>query len=300
MTSLWRAKGAKHRARPARRLKGHALSAPVRRAFATKRARKISFSVISVALASAVAAAPASASSPANPTAGMHLAFSATFPGTQLNTGVFETCYPWFPQNAGGCTNFGNAQEREWYLPSQVQVSNGAMHLVATETPTTGWNSSGQQETYQYASGMVTTFSSFNFTYGYIQIVARVPGGTGTWPALWLLPENETWPPEIDIMENYGSLHVVKDTIHWESASGAVYQTFSVTTPNNLTVGWHTYALLWTPGSLTWYLDGSAVASYTGSNVPSQPMYFLANLAIDGAAPQTSSFDIQSVQVWEP
>ncbi len=229
----------------------------------------------------------------------MQLAFSATFTGTELNPAVWQTCYPGYTQG-GGCTNFGNAQEEEWYLPGQVQVLNGALHLVASETPTAGWNSSQTPVTYPYASGMVTTFQSFQFTYGYVQIVARIPGGTGTWPALWLLPANESWPPEIDIMENWGSLHTVRETTHWPSPAGPEYQSFATTTPDDLTATWHTYALLWSPGSLTWYLDGTVVARYLGNNVPSQPMYLLANLAIDGAAAQTSSFDIQSVQVWQP
>lgn len=300
MGSLWMRRRAKHLARP--------VTVPVRvlriaahRAVATNRGREIGIVVLVVSLATAILAAPTDASSPpSNPTARMQLAFSATFGGSRLDGRVWETCYPWFPQGGGGCSNFGNSQEREWYLSSQAEVSSGALHLVATETPTSGWDSFGQTKTYPYASGMVTTFSSFQFTYGYVQVVARIPGGNGTWPALWLLSESESWPPEIDIMENYGSTHVVMDTVHWESPTGPEFQSFAVTSPINLTVGWHTYGLLWTPGSLTWYLDGNAVATYSGSNVPSQSMYFLANLAIDGAAPQTSSFDIQSIQVWEP
>jgi beta-glucanase (GH16 family) len=267
--------------------------------FATKPLTKV---VLAASLASLIAAAPVAATSTTQtpaPNAGMQLAFSANFTGTQLNSAVWQTCYPWFAQG-GGCTNLGNPQEEEWYLPSQAQVSNGALHLVANETPTAGWNSSGAPVTYPYTSGMVTTFQSFQFTYGYIQIVARIPGGTGTWPALWLLPASESWPPEIDIMENWGGLHTVREAVHWSSPAGPEYQSFGTTTPTNLTAGWNTYALLWSPGSLTWYLNGNVVAKYVGSNVPSQPMYFLANLAIDGAAVQTSSFDIQSVRVWEP
>ena len=73
-----------------------------------------------------------------------------------------------------------------------------------------------------------------------------------------------------------------------------------MTSSSDLTSGWHTYGLLWEPGSLTWYLDGQVVYTFTGSEVPSQPMYFLANLAIDGPAAPSSSFDIQSVQIYQP
>ena len=236
--------------------------------------------------------------STSSPTTGMKLAFSATFPGTQLDTNVWDTCSVWF-NPATGCTNFGNPQEEEWYLPGQDQVSDGVLHLVATETPTLGTDSSGAPKTYPYTSGMVTTRPSFQFTYGYVQIVATIPGGTGTWPALWLVAADNSWPPEIDIMENWGSTNTVSDTVHWGSSQDPQQQSTQVTSSTDLTNGWHTYGLAWEPGSLTWYLDGKVVDTFTGSNVPSQAMYLIANLAIDGPAASGASFNIQSVQIWQ-
>jgi len=226
------------------------------------------------------------------------LVFSSNFSGTQLDTRVWDTCYVRFVA-ATGCTNFGNPQEEEWYLPSQVDVSGGVLHLVARETPTVGRNSSGAPKIYPYRSGMVTTYTSFRFTYGLVRVVARLPGGIGTWPALWLLPANGSWPPEIDIMENFGLARTELDTFHWASWNGPQEHRTTVTSPSDLARGWHRYSLDWEPGSLTWYLDGKVVDSYTGSNVPSRPMYLLANLAIDGPAASSASFDIESVQIWQ-
>ncbi len=206
---------------------------------------------------------------------------------------MWSTCY-W-----SGCTNYGNAQEEEWYEASQDQVSGGALHLVANQTPTTGTDQTGAPKTYPYASGIVTTFSSYSFTYGYVQIVATIPGGAGTWPALWLLPADKSWPPEIDIMENWGSARTESDTFHWGPWQNPKQQQKQVTSSSALTDGWHTYGLAWAPGSLTWYLDGKVVDTYTGSSVPNSPMYFLANLAIDGPAASGTSFNIKSVQVWQ-
>jgi beta-glucanase (GH16 family) len=233
-----------------------------------------------------------------NPASGMSLAFSPTFRGTGLDTVQWATCYSWAdPQE--GCTNYGNAVRDAWYLPSGDVVADGTLHLVATRTPTPGATQKGAPESYPYTSGMVTTKNSFDFTYGYVQVVARIPGGTGTWPALWLLPQSGVWPPEIDIMENWGSPTGIQTTYIW-SASGSVQQAHvTSTSPTNLTSGYHTYGLLWQPGSLTWYLDGRMVDTYKGANVPSQPMYFLANLAIDGRATSGSSFDIKSVKIYK-
>jgi len=232
------------------------------------------------------------------PYAGQAPAFDGTFSGTSLDTSQWQTCYPW-EDLATGCTNFGNSQEQEWYLPSQDQVSGGVLHLVADATATPGSTRTGAPKTYPYRSGMVTTYSSFDFTYGYVQVTARIPGGTGTWPALWLLPQSEAWPPEIDIMENWGTPSTIRTTLHWGSSSDPEQAGQQVTSSSNLTAGWNTYGLLWQPGSITWYLDGNPVYSYTGSAVPSQPMYFLANLAIDGTASPVSSFDIQSVKIYD-
>jgi beta-glucanase (GH16 family) len=145
---------------------------------------------------------------------------------------------------------------------------------------------------------MVTTRKSFDFTYGYVQVVAKVPGGSGTWPALWLLPKSGTWPPEIDIMENWGTASSLQTTYIWGTALAPQQAVKPITTSANLISGYHTYGLLWEPGSLTWYLDGKIVDTYTGNSVFSKPMYFLADLAIDGPAVSGSSFDIHSVQIY--
>ena len=230
------------------------------------------------------------------------MVFSDNFSGSALDTSKWDTCYPWADSGAG-CTNYGNP-ELEWYLPAQDQVSGGALHLVASETPTNGTTQNGQPTTYAWRSGILTTFKSLDFTYGYVQVTARIPKGDGLWPTLWLLPQNETWPPEVDFQESVdGSTYTTTSTFH-PSAGGQDQQAY--TSPTDLSAGWHTYALDWEPGSLTWYVDGHQVFAHAGSDVPSQPMYFLANLAVSGnfdpptsSTPSTASLDIQSVQIYQ-
>ena len=248
-------------------------------------------------------ATPPSASGPPLP-GSWHLLLADDFSGTSLNTDIWQSCYPWFPDPASGCTNFGNA-ELEWYEPSQVEVSGGALHLVAAETPTPGQDVNGQPMTYPWTSGIVTTEHDLDFTYGYVQVVARVPQGDGFWPALWLLAESGAWPPEIDVMENYGSdTSKVYLTNH---PVGAAQQELMLATGEDLSAGYHTYAVDWEPGMITWYVDGQSEYTVT-TGVPSEPMYFIANLAIDNtpgrahpdaSTPSTASFDIKSVQIWQ-
>src|ERR1700722_4065150 len=129
--------------------------------------------------------------------------FASNFSGKSLNTSIWATCSPWMDV-AAGCTNFGNADEQEWYLPSQDQVSGGVLHLVAQPIPTRGTNSAGAAKTYECRSGMVTTMPGFSFEYGVGQLVAQTPSTAELWPALWLLAADEVWPPEIDMLEEWG------------------------------------------------------------------------------------------------
>ncbi len=120
---------------------------------------------------------------------GFRLVFDATFPSPTLDTALWHTCYDF-----GACRISTNT-EYEWYVPSADTVSGGHLVLTATEQETDGQ---------PYASGMVQSNGRFDFLYGRIVVVAKVPAGYGTWPALWLLPADGAWPPEIDIMEACG------------------------------------------------------------------------------------------------
>jgi hypothetical protein len=235
--------------------------------------------------------------SPGSPPAALgsnwKLTFNAGFSGSKLDTSVWGTCYPW--QSQSGCANFGNSDlEYQWYSASQDQVSNGALHIVAQAKSTEGLDSSGGPEQYPYVSGLVTTFPGYKFQYGYLQVVARIPDAKGTWSALWLAASNEQWPPEIDILEHWDSSTHYYEYYH---PAGAPREN-AVQTLGNLSTAYHTYGVYWSQSKVIWYIDGHQVFE-TGRNVPQQPMYFLANVAVDLHVPSlNASMDIKSVSVW--
>jgi len=228
-------------------------------------------------------------------------AFTGDFSGSHLSTSLWATCYPWQDQSSG-CTNFGN-REYEWYLPSQVRLSGGALQLVAQRVSTQGQTVDGAAKKYACRSGMVTTYPGFRFEYGYVQVVARIPNGPGLWPALWLAAANLKWPPEIDILEHWSSKPLVRVSLH-PSGAADNFSYFSRPETANLAVGWHTFGLSWTAASLTWFIDGRAVMSLT-KDVPHQSMYLIANLA-QSSPPQSAGNQcsgtmlIRSVNVWRP
>jgi hypothetical protein len=182
-----------------------------------------------------------------------------------------------------------------------------------------------------YASGAVQ-WSSLGFTYGTVTVRAKLAGGVGTWPAIWLLGTecrnsitadvvgwigsgvDCPWPAqganEIDIAEiqpaPIGNPSLVNEAVHTTDESGAEVNEgcgygLVNSCPANV-AGWHTYTLVWAPGSLTWEIDGKSPYTLT-KDVPSTPMFLVIDTAVGGTRvtvdtttlPQTT--DISSVVV---
>ena len=225
------------------------------------------------------------------------LTFDSGFTGSQLDTSVWGTCFPWESQS--GCANFGNTSEYQWYQPSQDQVSGGALRIAAQKAPTSGSASDGSPEEYPYRSGLVTTFPGYSFQYGYIQVVARLPQAQGLWTALWLAATNKEWPPEIDILEHWDNSD--KYYQYYHPAGAPREDTFE--TLGNLSNSWHSYGVYWSQSKIIWFIDGRQVME-SSRNVPQQPMYFLADVAVDehvqSLPASTATLLIKSVDVWQP
>jgi beta-glucanase (GH16 family) len=224
--------------------------------------------------------------------------FQSKFSGKHLNKADWGTCYFWVDKPSG-CTNHGNT-EGEWYLPAQDKLIGGNLDLVATHQKTRGTPGKYHlSSTYTCRSGMVTTYPSFDFEYGLVRIIARIPNNPGLWSGLWLAPETGKWPPEIDILEHWGKSKKATG-VFFHPANGIDQFQLHPKAPNLFT-GWHSFALRWTPSELIWYIDGSKVATVT-QFIPHQPMYFIADLADydqnPGRRQCSGSLQIKSIQIW--
>jgi hypothetical protein len=219
------------------------------------------------------------------------LAFHDEFDDTAVDTRKWSTQYP--RPDSMCCSNPRNG-EAQWYLARNVEEQGGELQLVAKRESHNGFG---------YSSGLIQSKRSFNFTYGYAAARMWLPKGSGLWPAFWTWPQNERWPPEIDALEFYGdNVRNVYLTYH---APGGSDQ--SIIRRADWTTGWHTFAVDWRPGSITWYIDGTEVKRRS-SDVANVPMYLIANLAIangsNAPAPTSSTplptrLRIDWIRVWK-
>jgi beta-glucanase (GH16 family) len=156
------------------------------------------------------------------------------------------------------------------------RVADGDLAIVAKPTPpdlvAKLWGR-------PYESGVVTTQPSFSQLYGYFEARVKLPEGKGLWPAIWMLPADLSWPPEIDIMESIGDPLTAYMSIH-SKTDGAFTQTVKL--PDK---GFHTYAVSWGPQTMIFYVDGVEAARWPTPADMHKPMYMIANLAVGGQWP---------------
>lgn len=161
-------------------------------------------------------------------------------------------------------------------------------------------------------SGVLTSVDKnkqgFTQKYGYYEMKAQQPAGEGVWPAFWMLSTQADMPGEIDMMEYYG---VSKGTSYgitlhdWRNGGNNTNiknpQFFPTT--SGLTDGYHTYGMLWTASTMTFFLDGAQVWQTPTPDVMQQPYYLLVNNGLGGYwptqnTPQLSQFKVQYIRAY--
>lgn len=156
-----------------------------------------------------------------------------------------------------------------------------------------------------YTSGMISSATAHSQTYGYFEICCRVPPGRGFWPAFWLLPLAETWPPEIDVLEGSGARRFSFST--GTVGDGAPFGPLWVHDRGDLTESFHVFAMEWTKSEIVLFVDGAEVRR--GRNFVDQPMFVVANLAVgshqerwipdpDATTPPQGRFEIDYIRCW--
>jgi beta-glucanase (GH16 family) len=222
---------------------------------------------------------------------GMTLSFSDDFNTLSLrdgHDGTWDSNFWWGAPNGSTLSSNG---ELQWYIDANYgptspvhpfSVENGVLTITAAQAPE---DIKPLINNYEYTSGILTTHDTFSQTYGYFEMRADLPETAGAWPAFWLLPEDGSWPPELDVVETRGQ---DPNTLYMTAHTNETGEHTKVSSAVNVadTDGFHTYGLLWTKDELVWTYDGIKVAQAATPADMHDPMYMLANLAVGGNAGQ--------------
>lgn len=215
---------------------------------------------------------------------GMTLAWADEFSGTSLDQNSWN-------YEIGNNNGWGN-NELEYYTNSRKNsfVSNGNLIIEARKEPVGGFN---------YSSARLTTKDKKTFTYGRVDIRAKLPRGKGIWPALWMLGSNISsvgWPAcgEIDIMEYLGhETNKSHGTLHWGASTAThAYKGNSYTlNSGQFYEQFHVFSMEWKQDQIKLLVDNNLFFTFNKTDVGTAPypfnasQFFIFNIAVGGNWP---------------
>lgn len=170
-----------------------------------------------------------------------------------------------------GGEGWGN-QELQYYTDDgNAWVENGRLIIEARKE---------EKGNNAYTSARLVSRGKGDWTYGKIEVCAKLPSGRGTWPAIWMLPTDWVyggWPAsgEIDIMEHVGyDQNVVHGSVHTQS----YYHSIGTQKSGNIKVEtaseeFHVYGVEWLPDTIKFFVDGEEYFSFTPAEFVENPTY---------------------------
>ncbi|HEU5054552.1 MAG TPA: family 16 glycosylhydrolase [Hanamia sp.] len=212
---------------------------------------------------------------------GLSLVWSDEFNGSAVNTDNWN-----FETGGGGWGN--NELENYTNSTKNAFITNGGYLVIEARKEDDG----------TYTSARMQTKGKREFTYGRMDIRAKLPKTKGLWPAIWMLGSNISstpWPAcgEIDIMELLGNQpNKVYGTMHWgQAGQGSIHIGDSYVLPSgDFSDKFHVFSIVWDSTKIEWYVDN--VKYFTGNksdvtgNYPfDKSFFFLLNVAIGGNWP---------------
>lgn len=194
----------------------------------------------------------------------------------------------WNYDTKGNAYRWGN-QELQYYTSAKKEnafVSNGKLNITAHKDSVNEFG---------YTSARLTTKGKGDWLYGKIEVMAKVPGGLGLWPAIWMLPTKSTyggWPNsgEIDIMEHVGyEPDSAYFTVHTQAYNHSIgtHKSGALAKPG-LEEQFHLYWIEWTPEKIDFYMDDTLAFTYVKEANESAvwpyniPFHLILNVAVGG------------------
>jgi len=223
-----------------------------------------------------------------------------------------EEFYTRYVYNNGTMDHFNDEWER--YRDNNNHVfEDHVLKLAARVTGTAGLKNGAIE------SGMLR--SKWSGKYGYYECCMKVPRGRGMWPAFWLYPADGKGPAEIDILEvvNNGN-DTTRSSFHythtlngrWSTITSKLNKWGRYNSPFDYADDYHTFAVEWTPGVVTHYVDGQVIVSrkfewLLSDGKEAGPTTVLANLAVGGKWPDAprsisdfpAELALKYIRVWQ-
>jgi beta-glucanase (GH16 family) len=194
----------------------------------------------------------------------------------------------WNFETKGNETGWGN-NEKQFYTDrdtSNAIVKNGFLYITARKE---------EKGNKPYTSARLSTSEKYNFTYGKVDVRAKLPSGTGTWPAIWMLGQSRKttkWPDcgEIDIMEHVG---YDKDSIHGTVHTAAYNHIKRTQKGSSIFItdpyeNFHLYSIIWDKEKIEFLLDNQVYFVFKNEKLTKaewpfdDPFYLILNVAIGG------------------
>jgi beta-glucanase (GH16 family) len=213
------------------------------------------------------------------------------------------------PAKWGYETGFVRNNEAQFYTRARkenARVENGMLIIEARkehwpkETAEPAKKARGRSrrggEVANYTSASLTTQGKAAWTYGRIDVRAKLPGGRGTWPAIWCLGTNITdvgWPAcgEIDIMEFVGfEPGVIHGTVHTNARDKREHTSKGERMScSDVAEAFHVYRVDWDANKMDFFVDDHKYFTYSKEENSTaawpfdKDQYLILNLAIGGA-----------------
>ncbi len=197
--------------------------------------------------------------------------------------------------------------ELQYYTDKEnnIKIEDGLLKITAKYESFNGKN---------YTSARINTQDKYEFTYGRVELKAKLPNWEGMWPAFWLLGANYDvidWPycGELDVLEHGDYIKestvddpgLISSAVHYgpldhKSQYANIPNTiFMATGQENFVRAekiienpfdqFHTYAIQWAPDKIQFFIDDEMYFEFPlqAQHSPfDKPFFLILNLAVGG------------------
>lgn len=191
----------------------------------------------------------------------------------------------------------GNFDNSKWSFSTR---GNAAWARFLTSAPEYAYQEGGSlvlkmdnreiaEDDVPYHSGGIQTKGKFSFLSGKVEVRAKFKSGRGSWPAIWMMPENSVyggWPNsgEIDIMEHVNNEVKVHQTIHNAAVTNSNGGSTATHSAPYKADDFNIYGIEWSPEAIKFYINNKHQYTYTkptGADSKAwpfdQPFYLILN-----------------------